>query len=80
MFYSVKHVTGKGENRVEALYTGKQVRFTPGDDYDFAPLEIRSDGVLIAGLWGGTAYVMNETGKTIDVYKLRSQPEAKAVA
>jgi hypothetical protein len=69
--FTVKHVFAADSTGplVENLYVGERVTFHPGDR-NLGALEIRSKDALVAALWGGKAFVMNENGKTVAVYDL----------
>lgn len=71
--FTVKHIMPAltSDTQAESLYYGTEVKFCPTGQH--GALEVWEDGRLMAGLWGGTAYVMNPEGKTVARYDLPYQ-------
>lgn len=69
--FIVKHITEFNGAEVQDLYQARKVTFCMSGP--FGALELRDGDVLVAALWGGRAYVMTESGRTIDRYDLPSQ-------
>lgn len=82
--FTIRHVDGDVDN----LYSADRVtffdpsltpvsgaRYTPENPGVIGALELRNaDNIFIAGLWGGMAYVMNDTGATVARYDLPPAP------
>ena len=72
---TVKHIFHRDETgpHVENLYECGNVHFCGDTPSHIGALELRTgdtENAVVAGLWGGVAYVMNEAGKTIARYDL----------
>lgn len=80
--FTVKHILSAEDSRsagsgpmpnIENLYQGERITFHPVEG-NLGALEIRTGDTVIACLWGGMAYVMNEHGKTVSRFDLPDMP------
>lgn len=77
--FTIKHILppqGDGSHpipNIENLYQGERITFHPCEG-NLGALEIRTGETVIACLWGGYAYVMNEAGKTVSRFDLPPSP------
>ncbi|MES0207914.1 hypothetical protein NKJ93_02290 [Mesorhizobium sp. M0028] len=71
--FTVKHIDHSVIPPIEHLYQGERITHHPVAG-NLGALEIRVGDTFIAGLWGGTVYVMNEAGRTVSRFDLPPEP------